>query len=885
LPALPDLFGQSCPTSAREVHLQGLQEAIKERLTRGSAAVAKLRYHARWLLYLGEPEQQGPPKISIIIPIYNRAWLVDSLIQNCLDQRYSTIEIVVVDDGSTDNTSARLAAFRGRIKLIRQPNCGVSAARNAGVLAAAGEFVHFLDSDDLLDTRHMEAKVRAFAAVPDAELCYCEAQAVPLFGVQPLCSGQAFRRLNDDHSRTTNLLESMLVDGYPFFVGSVTMPRHVVLRHGPFETDLRRAEDERYWFRLALAGVKVIGLPQRLFYRCAMTDGLHEKRLLDSTPSILVVMRNVIDLLRIPEHWPAVAEYLSRNYQAQRWQQLLGSQASAFTRDFGILLEVIADLPRVGRSSNRSPLPVLIFLWMLGEFGRSLDRTLGLHELLSEALLAAMARAKDVGQVDKEDWANSGQRLRENRSFAKIVSVGTIPNLPRKLEAKVNEVRAFLQSVANVVCDRSAVPLSMKPRPRATIVVPVAADPSAAEATISSCFAQTAAHRIEVIAIENDGARAAFWIQRFPHIRVIVSSTAREYVDAHAAGLRVAKAARVRFLFPGDILHPSSLERQIRISKSLDEEIPIAEVKRPNDPKVSVRPIKAREIRSQRMFSAMLFPRSVLARLGGFDSILGGEYQARYLFRLRAAGIPVAFIRAGNCTTYAKSLPSSGDETHITALANIIQCLSNRALWPQIPAIQWSAVRKDDLRNSELISVKVRLVDFMIKTITDLSANAASCSPLVAFTLCLVGLESGRSRAKELTSAILKGASGIQLDTFDELSLANSLVEADDKSSFAKAVKKVLREIRGRPEYAGLQSALQHLDRLQDDESAASHPSKVNLIERLKRRLRGPSSLIDDRELRGRSFWLPRWIVHRRDWRQLWRAVSAASPASNRITP
>ena len=87
-----------------------------------------------------------------------------------------------------------LAAFADRIKLISQPNGGVSAARNAGLLAATGEFVQFLDSDNLLDAEHIEEKVRAFASIADADLCYCKPTDVSLFGVRSSFRlGQAYR--------------------------------------------------------------------------------------------------------------------------------------------------------------------------------------------------------------------------------------------------------------------------------------------------------------------------------------------------------------------------------------------------------------------------------------------------------------------------------------------------------------------------------------------------------------------------------------------------------------------------------------------------------------------------------------------------------------------
>jgi putative sugar O-methyltransferase len=227
-----------------------------------------------------------------------------------------------------------------------------------------------------------------------------------------------------------------------------------------------------------------------------------------------------------------------------------------------------------------------------------------------------------------------------------------------------------------------------------------------------------------------------------------------------------------------------------------------------------------------------------------------------------AAGVSAAFIRARKSSRYAKPPASSADQTDIASLANLIQCLGERPLWPQIPAVvrPLSAVRKGAAGDSELLSVKTRVFEFTLKTIGDLSVNAASRSPLAAFALCLVGLEWGRTSADQasrfpqfemLGSAILNGVSGILLDTLGELSLTIALAEADDDPSFAKAAKNVLREIHGGPQYAGLKVALR---RLKKGESTGGHSraSKVTLIERLKWKLHGPSSLTDDLEFRGR---------------------------------
>ena len=89
------------------------------------------------------------PTVSVIIPTYNRARCVVRAVDSALDQSHAASEIIVVDDGSTDDTEQRLQPYRDRIRYVYQENQGVSAARNAGIQHATGEWIAFLDSDDL----------------------------------------------------------------------------------------------------------------------------------------------------------------------------------------------------------------------------------------------------------------------------------------------------------------------------------------------------------------------------------------------------------------------------------------------------------------------------------------------------------------------------------------------------------------------------------------------------------------------------------------------------------------------------------------------------------------------------------------------------------------
>ena len=108
------------------------------------------------------------PLVSVIIPTYNRGWIVQEAIDSVLDQGFRDYELIVVDDGSDDNTREMLSAYGKAIKLLRQPNRGVSAARNRGIAEAAGQLIAFLDSDDLWLPGKLASQVKFFEENADA---------------------------------------------------------------------------------------------------------------------------------------------------------------------------------------------------------------------------------------------------------------------------------------------------------------------------------------------------------------------------------------------------------------------------------------------------------------------------------------------------------------------------------------------------------------------------------------------------------------------------------------------------------------------------------------------------------------------------------------------
>jgi len=115
------------------------------------------------------------PKVSVIIPTYNRLPMLKEAVESVLVQDFEDFELIVVDDGSTDGTSEEMKQYGGRVKVVEHTeNRGVSAARNRGVLHAKGKYIAFLDSDDLWVKGKLEIQVAFLDDNPHYPLCYTD---------------------------------------------------------------------------------------------------------------------------------------------------------------------------------------------------------------------------------------------------------------------------------------------------------------------------------------------------------------------------------------------------------------------------------------------------------------------------------------------------------------------------------------------------------------------------------------------------------------------------------------------------------------------------------------------------------------------------------------
>jgi len=114
------------------------------------------------------------PRASVIVPCYNRAWAIEAAVESVLAQDFKDFELIVVDDGSTDDTLKRLARYGTRLRILQQDRRGVSAARNLGIRQAGGALIAFLDSDDLWRPGKLVRQMEFFETHPEALICQTE---------------------------------------------------------------------------------------------------------------------------------------------------------------------------------------------------------------------------------------------------------------------------------------------------------------------------------------------------------------------------------------------------------------------------------------------------------------------------------------------------------------------------------------------------------------------------------------------------------------------------------------------------------------------------------------------------------------------------------------
>ena len=275
-----------------------------------------------------------------MIPCYNRATVVAETLQCVLHQSLPPDEIIAVDDGSTDHTIEVLQSLGPRLRILRQNNAGPGAARNAGLAVASGEFVWFMDSDDLASLNKLEVQVRALEQ-SEADVALCPWVKCRLDGSNAYAETHVLQQKG-----LPQQMARVLVSRWTVVLQSALFRRSLLTKAGPFDPSYSVAEDQLFFLKCLLTGARAVHTPDCLvLYR---TDGANkltdkgcatERRFVDWARFLLEARR-----LCLEAGMPDPAGYFSfrlRLWCAQR--DLLGCSSDKAREIVALLGDVLGD--------------------------------------------------------------------------------------------------------------------------------------------------------------------------------------------------------------------------------------------------------------------------------------------------------------------------------------------------------------------------------------------------------------------------------------------------------------------------------------------------------------------------------------------------------------
>ena len=215
--------------------------------------------------------REDAPLVSVLIPAYNVECYVAAALDSALAQTYDNVEIVVVNDGSTDHTADVIAPYRDRIVYVEQANRGLAGARNSAIRAASGSVFALLDADDLWMPERLSRIIPILTARPEIGLVTSDAYIIEeTVTTDKRCYGD--RRRYPFPADEDEQLNEIARRNFLFI--SVVFRRELVERCGNFDESMRRAEDYELWTRFLLSGSRAAFVPDPLGYYRLRADSL-----------------------------------------------------------------------------------------------------------------------------------------------------------------------------------------------------------------------------------------------------------------------------------------------------------------------------------------------------------------------------------------------------------------------------------------------------------------------------------------------------------------------------------------------------------------------------------------------------------------------------------
>jgi glycosyltransferase involved in cell wall biosynthesis len=197
--------------------------------------------------------------ISVVIPAYNASRFIAATLESVLVQTLTPDEVLVIDDGSADNTAAIAESFAPRVRVFRRPNSRQAATRNFGVQQAVGEWIAFNDADDLWEPNKLERQMEELTRHPEADLCYTGHTLLMQKGDIAAIGKVVYAPPAKDIRRA-------LFKGFTFGTGSVLIRRSTLLAFNGFDPMCKKNEDYVLWLSLMFGGVRFAACREPLFH-------------------------------------------------------------------------------------------------------------------------------------------------------------------------------------------------------------------------------------------------------------------------------------------------------------------------------------------------------------------------------------------------------------------------------------------------------------------------------------------------------------------------------------------------------------------------------------------------------------------------------------------
>ncbi|MEO1184545.1 MAG: glycosyltransferase [Cyanobacteria bacterium J06636_27] len=207
------------------------------------------------------------PLISVIVPVYNGEKTIKETIESVLNQTFSNLELIIIDDGSQDSTLKVISDIKdSRLKVFSYKNAGVAISRNRGIKKSVGEFIAFLDADDLWTSDKLEVQLEALQSKPQAALAYSWVDYINAEG--------EFLHNGNHITINGNAYKQMLVENVLENGSNPLVRREALIYVGGFNQSLTPAEDWDMWLRLAACYDFVTVPYPQILYRTLSSSGL-----------------------------------------------------------------------------------------------------------------------------------------------------------------------------------------------------------------------------------------------------------------------------------------------------------------------------------------------------------------------------------------------------------------------------------------------------------------------------------------------------------------------------------------------------------------------------------------------------------------------------------